>query len=162
VAPVEHHEADVVFSGGRGDQGIREAGALARSEISPVEGAEPRRFLGNGQNVKSQENLLQGPLFLVTFDASEQLGDRSDRDKQLGLKVLEVLYRRGRPPRYSVNTLVSKSSRSAICSLTVVRVPRCVRLARAEAPRSRAGRYTPSISPARTEGAPHAHPAGGG
>ncbi len=73
--PVERHEVGAVFFGGRGDQGVREAGAVARSEVSPVETTEPRYFPGNGQDAESQEKLLERPLFRIAFDAGEQLGE---------------------------------------------------------------------------------------
>jgi hypothetical protein len=58
VAPVERHEIGAVFFGGRRDQGVREARAMAWSEVSPVETTESRHFLGYRQGDKSQEKLL--------------------------------------------------------------------------------------------------------
>ncbi len=58
---------------------------MARSEISPAEAIEPSWCsLSNGQNVESQEKLLQGPRWLVTLDAGEQLGDRSETSRCRG------------------------------------------------------------------------------
>jgi hypothetical protein len=92
VAPVEGYEIRAVLSRGRSDQGVREAGAVAPSVLSPVEPAEPGRFLRDRQDDKRQEKLFQGFLFFIVSDSGKQFGYRDDRYVEVRRQTLQVLY----------------------------------------------------------------------